>query len=139
MMASTRMLNNLAESGVPWVTPRPALKGKRLAVVARSAAHHDGILPVGSDEPYHPRTCSIPLQEEEAAFPIDRIEGFMEVKEDTVEWLQLEVGKLLGQLGLDNRSTSPAVCTTPMKDVMQVHHAQLQINDPLQHLPDGFK
>ena len=64
--------------------------------------------------------------------PINHIEGFVKVEEDSIKWLQLKVGKLLGQLGLDDHSAS-------LHDTHEGDQCQPQIDDPLQHLPNQLE
>ena len=49
-----------------------------------------------------------------------QVKSFLEIKEDSVEGLQLEVRELLRHLCFDDRGASSVVCATAMKAVMQL-------------------
>ena len=83
-------------------------------------AYHDGVTPVGLDEPDHPSACCVSFHNHDAAIPVHQVKSFLEIKEDSVEGLQLEVRELLRHLCFDDRGASSVVCATAMKAVMQL-------------------
>ena len=60
-------------------------------------------MPAGPNEPDHPWARSAPLQNHDAAVPIHRVKGFLKIKKDSIEGLQLEVRELLCHFCFNDR------------------------------------
>jgi hypothetical protein len=86
-----------------WAALGHALVGlKRHAVVSRCTSYHLRLVPKMANELPHVGSCPVPLQHIQAVVPIHCIKHLLQIQEDAKKWRLLQVGKLLGQFGLNN-------------------------------------
>ena len=91
------------------------------------------------DELAHVQACAMSLKDQEAPFPINRVERLLQVDEDPVEGDLFNVGKLLRQLCLDQCSPGPSPMAPAVQAIMQDDCLKPMVHHPFDDLPDWFE
>jgi hypothetical protein len=133
--------NNVEAKGSKESPLSLASRGSKWGAVESTLSWYNAlVLPKVTDETEHVVAHTVLLEEIQWTLSVNRVIGFLEIKEDNKKRLVLDRCQFLWEFGLQDRRASAASANKAMENVVKTYDfLDASINNSLDDLPEGFR